>query len=133
MAQQQLAREERSLGDLFTELAGEMGTLVRQEVSLAQAEVTHKATKAGKNVGSLVIGGAVGYAAALAMIAGVILLIAQFIPAWLSAMLVGAAIGAVSYFMISSALERLRKTDPMPRNTIETLKEDAKWLKNEVT
>jgi len=133
MAQQQLAREERSLGDLFTELAGEMGTLVRQEVALAQAEVTHKATKAGKNIGSLVIGGAVGYAAALAMIAGIILLIAQFIPAWLSALIVGAAIGAVAYFMISSALEKLRKTDPMPRNTIETLKEDAKWLKKEVS
>jgi hypothetical protein len=133
MAQQQLAREERSLGDLFTELAGEMGTLVRQEVALAQAEVTHKATKAGKNVGFLVIGGAVGYAAALAMIAGIILLIAQFIPAWLSALLVGAAISAVAYFMISSALEKLRKTDPVPRNTIETLKEDAKWLKKEVT
>lgn len=133
MAQQQLAREERSLGDLFTELAGEMGTLVRQEVALAQAEVTHKATKAGKNVGSLVIGGAVGYAAALAMIAGIILLIAQFIPAWLSALIVGAAVGAVAYFMISSALKKLKKTDPMPRNTIETLKEDAKWLKNEVS
>jgi hypothetical protein len=133
MAQQQLAREERSLGDLFTELAGEMGTLVRQEVALAQAEVTHKATKAGKNIGSLVIGGAVGYAAALAMIAGIILLVAQFIPAWLSALIVGAAIGAVAYFMISSALEKLRKTDPMPRNTIETLKEDAKWLKKEVS
>jgi len=133
MAQQQLAREERSLGDLFTELAGEMGTLVRQEVALAQAEVTHKATKAGKNVGSLVIGGAVGYAAALAMIAGIILLVAQFIPAWLSALIVGGAIGAVAYFMISSALEKLKKTDPMPRNTIETLKEDAKWLKKEVS
>jgi len=133
MAQQQLAREERSLGDLFTELAGEMGTLVRQEVALAQAEVTHKATKAGKNIGSLVIGGAVGYAAALAMVAGIILLVAQFIPAWLSALIVGAAIGAVAYFMISSALEKLRKTDPMPRNTIETLKEDAKWLKKEVS
>ena len=84
-----------------------MGTLVRQEVALAQAEVTHKATKAGKNVGSLVIGGAVGYAAALAMVAGIILLIAQFIPAWLSALIVGAAIGAVAYFMISSALEKL--------------------------
>jgi len=67
------------------------------------------------------------------MIAGIILLVAQFIPAWLSALIVGAVIGAVAYFMISSALEKLRKTDPMPRNTIETLKEDAKWLKKEVS
>ena len=133
MAQQQLAREERSLGDLFSELAGETGTLVRQEVALAQAELTHKATKAGKNIGYLVVGGAVGYAAALAIIAGVILLLAVVIPAWLAAMLVGIVIGGVAYFMITSGLEQLKKTDPLPRNTIETLKEDAKWLKKEVT
>jgi hypothetical protein len=133
MAQQQLAREERSLGDLFSELAGETGTLVRQEVALAQTEMMHKATKAGKNVGFLVIGGAVGYAAALAMTAGIIILIAQFIPVWASALFVGVAIGVIAYFMISSALEKLRKSDPVPRNTIETLKEDAQWLKKEVS
>ena len=132
VAEQQMAKEERSLGDLFAELAGETGTLVRQEVALAQAEITHKATKAGKNVGYLVVGGAVAYMAALAIAAGVILLLAQVIPPWLSALLAGLAISGAAYFMISSALDELRKTDPMPRNTIETIKEDAKWLKNEV-
>ena len=60
MAQQQMAKEDRSLGELFAELANETGTLVRQEVALAQAEVVHKATKVGKNVGSLVVGDALG-------------------------------------------------------------------------
>ena len=133
MAQQQLAKEDRSLGDLFAELAGETGTLVRQEVALAQTEIVHKATKAGKNVGYLVVGGAVAYAGVLAVIAGVIILLSNFLPAWLSAVLIGAAVSGVAYFMITSALAELKKTDPMPRNTIETIKEDAKWLKNEMT
>ncbi len=132
MAQQRIIKEDRSLGDLFSELAGETGTLIRQEVALAQTELTQTATVVGKNVGSLVIGGAVAYAAVLAMLAGVILLLAQVIPAWTSALLVGAIIGGAAYFMISSALTRLRNTDPVPRNTIETIKEDAKWLKNEM-
>ncbi|MEO7539708.1 MAG: phage holin family protein [Pyrinomonadaceae bacterium] len=133
MAQQQMAKEERSLGDLFADLAGETGTLVRQEVALAQTEIVHKATKAGKNVGYLAVGGAVAYAGALALIAGLVILLANFMPGWVSALLVGAVIAGAGYFMISSALTELRKTDPMPRDTIETLKEDAKWLKNEVT
>jgi len=133
MAQQQMAKEEQSLGDLFTELATETGTLVRQEVALAQAEITDKATKAGKDIGYLAIGGAVGYAAMLAVIAAVIMLLAQFIPAWAAALLVGVVIGAAAYFMITSALAELKKTDPLPRETIETIKEDAKWLKKEVT
>jgi hypothetical protein len=133
MAQQQMVREEKSLGDLFTELASETGTLVRQEMALAQAELTTKASKAGKNVGFLAVGGAIAFTAALALTAAVILLLSLWIPSWLSALIVGLAIGAIAYFIVTSALAELRKTDPVPRETIETLKEDAQWLKNEVT
>jgi len=133
MAQQQMVRDEKSLGDLLGELVAETGTLVRQEVALAQAEMTHKATRVGKNVGSLVVGGAVAYIAALAVVAGIILLLSLFMPAWISALVVGLVIGVVAYFMISSALTELRKTDPVPRSTVETIKEDAKWLKKEMT
>jgi putative superfamily III holin-X len=133
MAQQQLAKEERSLGDLFSELASETGTLVRQEVALAQAELTKKATDVGKNVGYLVVGGAVAYAAALALIAALIIGLSYFIPAWASALIVGVIVGIAAYMMISSALAALKRTDLAPRETVETLKEDAQWLKNQVS
>ncbi len=133
MAQQQMVKDERSLGDLFTELATETGTLVRQEVSLAQTEITQKAARVGKNVGYLAVGGAVAFTAMLAVTAAVILLLALWIPAWLSALVVGLAIGVAAYFMISSAINSLSKTDAVPRETIETIKEDARWIKNELT
>jgi hypothetical protein len=133
MAQPVVTKEERSLGDLFSELASETSTLVRQEVALAQTELTQKATKVGKNVGFLVVGGAVGYAALLAIIAAVIIGLANFIPAWASALIVGAVVGIVAYLLISSALTALKKTDLTPRETVETLKEDAQWLKNQVS
>ena len=133
MAQQQMVKEERSLGDLFSELASETGTLVRQEVALAQVELTKKATSVGKDVGYLVVGGAVAYAAALALIAAVIIGLSYFIPAWASALIVSVIVGVAAYMMISSALAALKKTDLAPRETVETLKEDAQWLKNQVS
>ena len=134
MAQQQMVKEERSLGDLFSELASETGTLVRQEVALAQVELTNKAASVGKNVGYLVVGGAVAYAAALALIAAVILVLSAYVmPAWAAALVVGVIVGVVAYMMISSALAALKKTDLAPRETVETLKEDAQWLKNQVS
>ena len=133
MAQQQMVKEERSLGDLFSDLASETGTLVRQEVALAQTELTKKATSVGKNVGYLVVGGAVGYAAALALIAAVIIGLANFIPAWAAALIVSVIVGIAAYMMISSALAALKKTDLTPHETVETLKEDAQWLKNQVS
>lgn len=132
MAQQQLVKEERSLGDLFSELAAETSTLVRQEVALAQTELTQKATKVGKNVGFLAVGGAIGYAALLAVLAAVIIGLANFIPAWAAALVVGVVVGIVAFLLISSALKALKETDLAPRQTVETLKEDAEWLKNQV-
>jgi hypothetical protein len=132
MASQEILREERSLGDLFSELAEETSTLVRQEVALAQTELTEKATRVGKNVGFLVVGGAIGYAALLAVLAAVVIGLAVFIPAWLAALIVGIGVGAAAYLIISPALEALKKTDLTPRETVRSLKEDAQWLKKQM-
>ncbi|MEO8572446.1 MAG: phage holin family protein [Pyrinomonadaceae bacterium] len=136
MAQTQMQlnnKDERSLGDLFSELASETGNLVRQEVALAQAEITSKATRVGKNVGFLAVGGAVGYAALLAILAGVVIGLSYFMPAWIAAILVGLVIGAVAFFMISSALEDLKNTNLKPEETVDSIKEDAQWLKDQVS
>ena len=133
MAQQQMVKEERSLGELFSDLANDTGTLIRQEVALAQVELTNKATDVGKNVGYLVVGGAVAYAAVLALMAAVIIGLSYFIPAWASALIVAVAVGIAAYMMISSALAALKNTDLAPRETVESLKEDAEWLKNQVS
>jgi hypothetical protein len=128
-----LMKDERSLGDLFSELANETGTLVRQEVALAQAEMVRKATNAGKQVGYVAVGGAVGYAALLAVMAAVITILAYIIPLWLSCVLVGAVVGGVSYYMVTTALENLKQAQLAPTETVESIKEDAKWLKHQVS
>jgi hypothetical protein len=143
MAQQQLVKEERSLGDLFSELAAETSTLVRQEVALAQTELTAKATSVGKNVGFLVAGGAVGYTALLVILAAVVIGLTQLISsltgwqlitsAWIAAAIVGLVVGAVAYVLVTNALAKLKETELTPRQTVETLKEDAEWLKNQVS
>lgn len=132
MAQQIMVKEEPSLGDLFSDLAAETGTLIRQEVSLAQVELTNKAAAAGKNVGYLVVGGAVAYAALLVFLAAVVIILNGVIPLWASALLVAVAVGAAAYFMVTSALAELKKMDFAPRETVESIKEDAQWLKNQV-
>lgn len=130
---QQKTAEERSLGDLFSELAAETSTLVRQEVALAQTELTQKATSVGKNVGFLVVGGAVGYAALLAVLAAAIIGLAMFVPAWAAALIVGVVVGIIAFLLISSALKSLKQTELTPRQTVKSLKEDAEWLKNQVS
>src|SRR5215212_8020871 len=89
--------ENRPLGDLFGDLATEMSNLVRQEVALAKVEVGQKAKYVGKNVGYLVVGGAVAYAALLAIIAGIIMLLARVLPNWGATLLVGVVIAVIGW------------------------------------
>lgn len=126
-------KDERSLGDLFSELAQETGLLVRQEVTLARTELTDSATKVGKNVGILAAGGALAFCGLLAVIAAVIIGLANFMPAWLSALIVGLVVVAVAAFLTLPTLNALRNTKIAPQETVESLKEDAQWLKNQLS
>lgn len=124
---------DRPLGELFADLASETSTLVRSEVALAKVELTQKATKIGTNIGSLVIGGAIAYAALLALLAAVILLLNMAMPAWAAALIVGLLVGGIAWLMIGKALTELRKTQLTPQETVESLKEDAQWIKDQVS
>lgn len=124
--------ENRPLGDLFGDLANDMSSLVRQEVTLAKVEITQKAKYVGRNVGYLVIGGAVAYAALLAIIAAIIMLLAQVVPHWGAALIVGAVVGGIGWLLIGKAMTALQQADLTPHETVETLKEDATWMKQQI-
>jgi len=124
--------DNRPLGDLFGDLATDMSNLVRQEVTLAKVEITQKAKYVGRNVGYLVIGGAVAYAALLAVIAAIIMLLAKVVPNWGSALIVGAVVGGIGWLLIGKAMMALQQAELTPRETVETLKEDATWMKEQI-
>ena len=124
--------ENRPLGDLFGDLASEMSNLVRQEVALAKVEVAQKAKYVGKNVGYLVVGGAVAYAAMLAILAAIIMLLAKVLPNWGATLVVGVVVALVGWLLIGKALMALQQAELTPRETVETLKEDATWMKEQI-
>jgi hypothetical protein len=124
-------RDDRSLGDLFSELAHETSTLVRQEVNLAKTEMSQKASRAGRHVGVMAAGGAVAYAGLLAIVAAIIVLLNNVMPLWLSALLVGIVVAVVGYLLVRKALDALKREDFAPRETMETLKEDQRWAKDQ--
>jgi hypothetical protein len=124
--------ENRPLGDLFGDLATDMSSLVRQEVALAKLEITQKAKYLGRNVGYLVVGGAVAYAGLLAVIAAIIMLLDRYMPAWGAALLVGVVVALIAWMIIGKAMSALQQADLTPHETVETLKEDATWMKQQI-
>jgi uncharacterized membrane protein YqjE len=129
----QQRKENLSLGELFAELSRETTTLVRQEIQLARVELEQKASRLGRDLASVSIGGFVAYVGALALVAALILFLTQVvgIRGWASALIVGGLLAIAGYVMLQRALRKLKETDLTPRRTVETLKDDVQWAKEQ--
>ena len=126
-------REDTSLGDLFSELVRETSTLVRQEVQLAKVELSQSATEIGRDVASLVVGGAIAYAGFLAILAAIIIGLSQAgLIWWLSALIVGVVVAVIGYVLISRARSALQGASLAPQRTVESLKEDKAWMSEQM-
>jgi hypothetical protein len=127
-----LTNDNCTLSEMFTELSRETRTLVHQEIQLARTELTEKISQLGKGVGFVIGGGLVAYGGLLAIIAAIVLaLSAMGLPAWAAALLGGILVAGAGYLLIRSGLAALRPDQLTPRQTIETLKEDAQWLRTQ--
>ena len=120
---------ETEIGALIGELSAEAKLLVRQEVELAKAEIkesTQHATGAGAGFGAAAL---VGYLALAILAVAAALGLAEVLPGWAAFLIVGAllAVGAGIAFTIGK--KNLQALSPVPRKTIETLKEDVTWLR----
>jgi len=130
----QARKEERSLGELFRDLTRDLGLLVRQEVGLATTELSHKATRAGREVAMLAVGGLVIYAGVLAILAAIIIgLAAAGLAWWAAALLVGVVVAVIGAVLVQRGLAALKRLDLAPRQTLETLKEDTQWAKEQIS
>ncbi len=122
-------KEERSLGSLVSDLTEEMRRLVRDEFLLLKTEMSHKIGRGIKDISFLAVGVGVCYAGALAVIAAAIFLLGTAIALWIAALIVGAIVLGIGYFLLQKGIMDLKRTDFAPRETISTLKGDKEWQK----
>ena len=123
----------RSVGDLLGELISESTTLVKQEITLAKTEVTRDVKAAAVSAGAAAAGGAVAYAGFIALVIGLGWGLGELLGGleWLGITIAGLIVAAIGAVMLKGGLEKLKDIDPAPERTIQTLKEDKQWLKDQ--
>jgi uncharacterized membrane protein YqjE len=116
--------EDQPLGELFSELSGNLQQLLRKEVELAKVEATEQAKRAGK-------AGALFGAAAVAGFLGVLLVLfavawglAEAIPTGLAFLAVGLLVLVVAALCAVSGKKKASEIRP-PQQTVQTLKQDV--------
>jgi uncharacterized membrane protein YqjE len=127
------AGQEHSAGELVKQLSEQVSVLVRDELRLAQLEMTRKGKQAGLGAGLMGGGGLIALYGVGCLIACAIIAISGALAAWLSALIVGAVLLAVASVMTLMGKGRMRRaTPPMPAEAVGSVKEDVAEIKERV-
>ena len=126
-------RADRRVASLLSDLANQIGTLVRQEVALFKAELVEKLGMIGRGAGAIAAGALIALSGWLALVAAAILGLAIVLAPWLAALIVGVVLivigGAVLYFGKS----RFDSDALAMRRTLGSLREDESWVREQLS
>jgi hypothetical protein len=121
---------ERSAGELVKQMSEQVSALVRDELKLAQLEMTRKGKQAGIGVGMFGGSGVIAVYGVGCLIACAILGISRVLAPWLSALIVGVALLAVAGIAALAGKSRLqRSTPPVPQEAVHSVKADVEEIK----
>ena len=122
--------DDRSAGELVKEMSELVPRLVRDEIKLAQLEMTSKGKQMGIGAGAFAGSGLVALYAIGCRLACAIIAISGVVAAWLAALIVGVALLAVSGIAALIGKSRLSKgTPPVPKEAIDSTKADVQEVK----
>lgn len=123
---------EPSIAELMGNLITDAQTLVRKEIELGRAELSAEIAKAKRAGIALGVGAALaGVGALLLVIMLVQVLIAWGAAPWLAYLIIGGALTLVGALALVGGLRRVQTVDPVPRETLQSVREDVEWLKEQ--
>ena len=125
--------DERPLGELFAALTRSLQTLIQKELELAKVEINHTVENvktAGLSIG---VAGVLGLMAFVMLSFAAAWGLAEVLPAGVAFLIVGGAYGIVALALLALGRQRVKAVKPVPEQTVETLKEDVAWAKQQMS
>jgi membrane protein len=122
--------DERPLGELVQDLSRQTSTLIRQEMRLAQAELTEKGKHAGKGAGMFGGAGVVALYGVGALITAAILGLATVLEPWIAAAVIGVALLLVAGILALTGKKELEEAGPpKPEQALDSVQQDIATVK----
>lgn len=126
------ATTEPSLGELFKRLTTDTTELIRAEMTLAKVEMREIGANAGRDASKIGMATGLALIGALALATFVIIGLGDLIDSYaFAALLVGGVLFAVGGYLARSAIDDIKRRGLKPEKTMQTLRDDASWAKEE--
>jgi uncharacterized membrane protein YqjE len=123
---------QRTVSDVLQDIVGNVQQIIRSEFRLAKVELREKAERASRPAVFVASGTLVGlYGLGFLFLAAVYGL-AVVVPEWAAALIVGAVLCIIGVMVLSSGRAKLKTIDPIPDKTVQTLKENVQWAKEQI-
>lgn len=128
-ASDRAAPGQRSTVGLVTQVAGDVGTLVRKEIELAKQEITEGITARVKGIAAFAVVGVLGLFALGFMAAAGASALDNVLRPWASRLVVAGAFLLIAAIAAMFGVRRMKRPPLAPVKTKETIKEDVEWAK----
>jgi hypothetical protein len=124
-----------SLTELLTGLMHDAMTLLRQEVALAKHELRAELRQIILAVMTLGVGGGIAAIGGLLLILMLVHLLQALtaLPLWACYSIVGGLFAMVGGVLLVLGKQKLAHVHLVPQDTVETMQENAQWIKEQVT
>jgi uncharacterized membrane protein YqjE len=123
------AGRDRSMSDVVKDIISNVQEMVRSEVRLAKAELRQELNESMAAGKLMAAGAGLAFFAALFGLTAIALLLGTFIWLWASFLIVSAVLGIAGMVLLSKG--RSRFAVPTPTKTIENVKENVQWMKDQ--
>jgi VIT1/CCC1 family predicted Fe2+/Mn2+ transporter len=127
-----LAGAPEGLGSLISGVVKDLQDLLRAEIQLAKTEVKEDATAAGKGIAFIAAGAFVGLVGFIFLMLAATYLLNKYFQMWIAAGIVALALLLIAAILASRGRSQVSAGNLKPEQTIETLKEDQAWAKQQI-
>jgi uncharacterized membrane protein YqjE len=121
--------DQRSLGQVVSDLSTDLSTLMKQEVQLAKVELKEEVSKVGKGAGMLGGAGFAGWFVLLFLSLALTFLLDNWLPIEVGALITAVVWGIVAAVLAVIGRKELQEANPQLPQTQQTIKEDVQWAK----
>jgi uncharacterized membrane protein YqjE len=124
--------EGRSFSEVVQDILRNVQEIVRSEVRLAKTEIGEEAAKTKSSAVWLGAGAVTTMFAILFLLLMIVYALALFMPIWTAALIVGIVLAVVASVILNAGVRRIKQIHPTPERTVETIKENVEWAKQQV-
>lgn len=122
-------KSDRSIADVLKDIFSNVQEMVRSEIRLARAEMREEVSSTLSSAQMLAIGGVLGLFALGFILVAITQGLAMVMPAWAASLVMGIVLGLIGTALLMTGKQHLRA--PTPNKTIENVKENVEWMKNQ--